>query len=462
MDDASWAVEEFAAADLGDSRRNARLLDLATTLGRAPTAALPQACTDAAQLEAAYGFFANPHITPAAILASHIQATAARCATQPLVLAVQDTTALNYSHHPATTGLGPLTVPTQQGLFAHSTVAFTPERLPLGFLAQEVWSRDPTTVGKRAQRHDLPITAKESQKWLTSLAAVNALAVQCPTTHWVSIGDREADVYDLFLVERPPQVDLLVRAAWDRRTRGAEPRLWAAMAAAPTHTTSCVSVPRRGEQAPRTATLVVRWRAVQLRPPHRRTGLPEVPVWAVWAVEEQPPAPSVAVEWLLLTTCAVADEAAALERLAWYAARWGIEVLHKVLKSGCRIEARQLGSGARLERALALYSVIAWRLLYGTLLARAVPEVACTMLLEPDEWAALYCTIHQVATPPTTVPSVRQAVRWMAQLGGFLGRKGDGEPGVMVLWRGWQRLRDLTIMYRIMRPAPRTNVLPKD
>lgn len=301
MDDATWAVEEFAAADLGDHRRNVRLLELATTLGHQPSAALPQACRDAAQLEAAYDFFANPHIPPAAILASHRAATQERCATQPLVLAVQDTTLLDYSHHPATTGLGPLATPQQQGLCAHSTLALTPDRLPLGLLAQETWTRDPASVGKREQRRDLPIAEKESHKWLTSLAAVKEAAAACPRTHFVSVGDREADVYDLFLVERPTNVDLLVRAAWDRRTQGAEPRLWAALAAVPTQTTTQVDLPRRGEQAPRTATLTVRWRAVSLRPPeHRRAEhLPVVQLWAVWAVEETPPAGTAPVEWLL-------------------------------------------------------------------------------------------------------------------------------------------------------------------
>lgn len=464
MDDASWAVEEFAAANLGDRRRNARLLDLATALGRQPTAALPQACADEAQLDAAYSFFANPHIPPAAILASHIAATVERCAAHPRILAVQDTTLLNYSHHPATTGLGPLASPTQQGLLAHSTLALTPERLPLGLLAQETWARDPATVGKRTQRRALPITDKESHKWLTSVAAVNEAAAACPATHWVSVSDREADVYDLFIQERAVNVDLLVRAAWDRRTLSDEHRLWASMAAAPEQTTATVEVPRHGAQAPRTATVTVRWRAITLRPPQSRPRehLAAVSLWAVWSVEEAPPAGVPALEWLLLTTVAVATAAAALERVAWYAARWGIEVWHKVLKSGCRMEARQLASAARLERALALYSVIAWRLLYATLLAREAPDLPCSVLLEPEEWQALYCTIHAVATPPATAPSLRQAVRWIGQLGGFLGRKGDGEPGVTVLWRGFQRLLDLTTMYRIMRPAPRTNVLRKD
>jgi hypothetical protein len=113
-----------------------------------------------------------------------------------------------------------------------------------------------------------------------------------------------------------------------------------------------------------------------------------------------------------------------------------------------------LETADRLRRCLAVYSVLAWRLLYATLLSRAMPEVPCTALLEPEEWQALYCAIHVTATPSATPPSLRQAVHWIGRLGGFLARRGDGEPGVTVLWRGFQHLTDLTFMYRIMRPPP--------
>ena len=455
MDDATWAVEEFAAADLGDRRRTARLLDLASAVARLPTASLPQACVDEAQLDAAYRFFANDHIAPAAILDSHVQATLARAASQPRILAVQDTCLLDFTHHPATTGLGPLASPAHQGLLLHSTLAFTPERLPLGLLAQQRWTRDPATVGKSAQRHDLPIADKESYKWLRSLQAVNSAALACPATHFVSIGDREADIYDLFVTAREANVDLLVRATEDRRTTQPQGKLWATVAAAREQTTVHLAVPRPGTQPARPATLTVRWCPVTVRPPKNRAGAPlaVVNLWAVWAWEAGAPPGVEALEWLLLTTCAVTDAATARERLDWYAARWGIEVWHKVLKSGCRIEARQLATAGRLERALVVYSVVAWRLLYATLLARVVPEGPCSLLLEQEEWEALYCRMQQVAVPPGTAPSLRQAVRWLAQLGGFVGRAGDGEPGVTVLWRGWQRLGDLVAMYRIMRPV---------
>jgi len=453
--DATWAEEEFGAADLGDVRRNARLVQLASVLGAQPSASLPDATDDPATLKAAYRFFANDSVRAAAMLASHVQSTKRRMQAVPLVLAVQDTTHLDWTDHPATKGLGPLAAPSHQGLLAHTTLALTPERVPLGLLQQQVWARDPATVrhGDHKQR---PIEAKESQKWLTSLDAVIAARTECPTTQFVRVGDREADVYDLFLVARPAGVDLLIRAAQDRKADHEEKYLWAAMATAPIAATVTIHMGARAGQPARDATLTVRWRQVTVRPPNRREKeqLPNITVWAVWAVETAPPAGVAAVEWLLLTTVPITSTDAALERLAWYAARWGIEVWHKVLKSGCRIEDRQLEAADRLERCLTLYSVIAWRILSATMLARVAPDVPCTVLLDEDEWQGLYCRIHRVAVAPAKPPTLRQAVRWIAQLGGFVGRKGDGEPGVTVLWKGFQHLVDVTAMYRIMRPAP--------
>ena len=455
-DDNSWAVTEFADADLGDARRTQRLVELATVFAQRPSASLPQACGHRAMLKAAYRFFDNEAIDPQAILESHVLATSDRLASVPRVLAVQDTTELDWTAHPATTGLGPLAHPAHQGLLVHTTLALTPERLPLGLLAQQVWARAPADLGKRATRKQRPIADKESQKWLTSVAAVIEAHARCPQTRFVCIGDREADVYDLFVQERPSGVDLVVRASWNRRVDHAERYLWTKVAVHPGVATLTVRVPRRGLQPARQATVSVRWCLVLLCPPTHRQAekLPSVAVWAVQALEEQPPAGCEPIEWLLLTTCGVHTAHDAVERVDWYACRWGIEVWHKVLKSGCRLEARQLESAEQLRRCLAIYSVIAWRILYATMLSRAMPEAPCTALLEPEEWQALYCAIHVTATPPATPPPLRQAVHWIGRLGGFLARRGDGEPGVTVLWRGFQHLTALTLMYRIMRPPP--------
>jgi len=325
--------------------------------------------------------------------------------------------------------------------------------VPLGLGAQEVWTRDPEKVGQRATRKQRAITEKESGKWLPSLAAVNEARHECPQTHCVSVGEREADVYDLFVAERAAGGDLLVRAAWDRRVAHEERYLWATVLAQPRAAMLPVPVPRHGEQPARTAVLTLRFGAVELCPPGRRRPerLPSVTVWAVHGVEEYPPAGVEPLDWLLLTTCAVPSSIEAQEGVEWYAWRFGSEVWHKVLKSGCRSEARQLESAARLQRCLTLFSVIAWRLMYATLLSRTLPEFPCTVLLALEEWQALYCTTYHPATPPATPPTLHEAVQWIARLGGFLGRPGDGEPGVTVLWRGFQHLADLTRMYALLR-----------
>jgi transposase Tn5 family protein len=190
-------------------------------------------------------------------------------------------------------------------------------------------------------------------------------------------------------------------------------------------------------------------------PRHRkREGLPAVALWAVLVREVEPPATGEPIEWLLLTTVAVESVDDAVERVQWYSCRWGIEVWHRILKSGCRLEARHCATAERLQRCLALYSVLAWRIFYATMLARSVPEAPCSVLLEPEEWQALYCAIHRVPQPPPEVPSLGQAVKWVAQLGGFVGRRRSDQPGAEVLWRGFQHLGDLTTMYCIMRPDP--------
>lgn len=463
--EAAWAEAEFGLAELGDARRTARLVQIASSLGARPSASLPQSSVDGAALKAAYRFFDNEAVRAEDILASHVASTVERMQTVPRVLAVQDTTLLDWSHHPATTGLGPLAQADRQGLLAHTTLAVSEERVPLGVLAQQVWARDPETFGQQAkQRRSRPVREKESAKWLHSLHAVNALAAHAPQSQFISIGDREADVYDLFLLPRAATVEVLVRAAWDRRVAHPERHLWEYARAQPATTVLTVELPRQGARAARSAEVALRYGRVTLRPPKARAPekLPPVEVSFIYLCEEDAPAGEPPLEWLLLTTLPINTLEAALRAIEWYQARWGIEVWHKVLKSGCGMEMRQLADAARLKRLLSLLSVIAWRILYATMLARRLPDDACEVLLERDEWQALACRIQRTATPPETPPTLQQAVRWIAQLGGFPGRTRDGHPGPLVLWKGFQRLIDLTDMYRIMRPPPLRKNVGKD
>jgi Transposase Tn5 dimerisation domain len=367
---------------------------------------------------------------------------------------VPETTELDWTAHPATTGLGPIGHPTPQGLLVQSTWAVTPERVPLGLVAQAVWAREPEAVGQRAPRRQRPIQETERRKGLDRLAAVTDARDECPQTQWVSVGDREAEVYDRFGMERAAGVELVIRAAWERCGAHEERYLGAPVRAQPVAEIDTVPVPRRKDQPARPARLTLRFGAVELCPPsHRRAEqLPPVSVWAVQVVEEYPPAGVEPREWLLLTTRPVPPVAAAQDCVEWSTCRFGIEVWHKVLKSGCRIEARQLESAARLPRWLTLFSVIAWRIVYATMLSRTLPTLPCTVLLALEEWHALYCAPPHTATPPSPPPTLQEAVQWIARLGGFLGRPGDGPPGVTVLWRGFQHLADLTRMYCLLRP----------
>ncbi len=447
----SWAEIEFFRAEFGDARRRQRLIQLAQQRGAAPNASIPQACGSHAQTKAAYRFYDNDAIKPEAILLSHQKATVERMADESLVLAIQDTTELDYTHHPATKGLGTLHDTKHQGLLMHTTLAVTVLRVPLGVIQQQVWTRPAEEFGKKHTRKQRPIEEKESYKWLTSLQATAQLQQQLPHTQLVSVGDREADIYELFVQANDLSQDILVRASWNRCVNHPQKYLWDHLQSRPLAGTLTITVPRKQNQPQREATLSIRYVKVTLRPPQRPKGqkLPSITVWAVYALEEQPPQGITPLEWLLLTTVSVEEFEDACERIQWYTCRWVIEVYHKVLKSGCRIEERQFDDVARIRRYIAVDDVVAWRVLFLTMLSRELPDMPCDAILEAHEWQALYCFIHKTDTPPQQPPTLVEVTRWIAQLGGFLARKGDGQPGVTVLWRGLQRLRDLADAFKL-------------
>jgi hypothetical protein len=371
----------------------------------------------------------------------------------PLVLAVQDSTEYNLTHLPATEGLGYCSHKHVRGFLMHSMLALTPDGLPLGVLGLKTWTRPQEQLGKRSLRRKLPLHEKESAKWIEGLNQITAFQSRCPQTTVVSVCDREADVYDLFIAERAPNVEWLVRAAWNRGVEHAENYLWEAMqSVAPVGTTS-LRIPARAGAEERAAELTIRCSPMRLRVPRARRGqgLAEVDVDVIWAVEENPPADNEPVEWMLLTSVPTRGLDAALEKLSWYARRWTIETWHRVLKSGCQIEARQFGDVQRFMRATALFAVIGWRILYATLLARLEGNLSCEVLLQRFEWQALYCRTQGTTVPPSQPPTLDKAILWIAKLGGYIGRKHDRPPGATVLWRGFLALHEISQMYLILR-----------
>ena len=380
-----WASNEFSAADLGDARRTQRLVALARQLSQSPHCSFPQSL-DSAQLKAAYRFFSNEEIDSDGILSSHVAQTLGRMREVPVVLAVQDTTEFNLAHLPETTGLGLGTGGNRHGFLMHSLLAVTPDGLPLGVLGMKTWVRDPQEVGKSKQCRQRDIRDKESVKWLQGLERLQALKEQCPDTCLVGVSDREGDVYDVFIAPRSTGVEWLVRAAWNRCVEHPEKYLWDAVQTAPALGQTILQVPGSGKTPGRSAQLTLRCLPMQLKPPQSRPGkLANVEVFVIHALESDAPEGVEPLEWMLLTSVPTHTPEQALERLAWYARRWTIESWHRVLKSGCRVEARQFGDLDRFVRATALFAVISWRILYATLLARLDGDLPCEVLLQPIE-----------------------------------------------------------------------------
>jgi hypothetical protein len=329
-------------------------------------------------------------------------------------------------------------------------MAFNLDGTPLGLLDAQCWARDPEEIGKKHLRANLPIEQKESNKWLKSFQATHEAQKHCPNTVVVSVGDRESDIYELFHLALfdPEAPKLLVRAEHDRLLADGQTHLWDYVKTQPVSGIREIHISRKKKQPARDAKLEIRFAKVTLKPPKGKKHLGELTVWAILAEEIESPDGIEPLKWMLITTIEVNSFEDAAEKLDWYTLRYWIEVYHRTLKSGCKIEQRQLGHADRIESCLAIDMVIAWRIFHLTKLGRETPDVPCTVFFEDAEWKALVAYKTQNPIPPENPPPLREAIHMVASLGGFLGRKGDGEPGTKALWLGLQRLDDLTDMWK--------------
>lgn len=468
----SWAAEEFADVSLGDKRLDARLITLCDRFSDAPESPINQACTDWAETKAAYRFFQNENVDVSGILAAHRCKTAKRANRHKTVLAIQDTSYFVYTSHPKTEGLGKISMNKGKrlkeidcnGLVMHTCLAVTTEGLPIGLLDQKIFSRKLHPEKKRADKNyrpheHLPIEEKESYRWLETLANTKEAMGD---TEVVTVCDREADLYDFFRLSDQIECPVLVRAkanrVINRKSRFAEKsgvKLWEHMGQQPESGSYTIDIPRRSKakhckgRDPRSATVIVRFGSFRLNAPRnrRRCGnehLPDIELNAVYVLENNPPEGGEPVEWMLLSNLPVTSFEQAYEKVLWYSLRWRIEMYHKVLKSGFRVEACRLGHAERLARYLTVMSIVAWRLFMITLIARTDPAKPCSALLADHEWKVLFLKTNKNKPLPPQPPSIGDAVTWVAKLGGYLARKSDGPPGTITLWRGWKRLTDLT------------------
>lgn len=426
----TWAMAEFATAELGDGRLSKRLIKLADRFADKPTASIPGACGDWAETQGAYRFLSQKKIGWEKILRPHMASTEARMQQHPVVLCLQDTTELDFNGQEIY-GLGPLSFEAQRSMYLHPTYVVTPQREPLGVTDAWMWAREPKDA---AGHRPGPL---ESERWIEGYERIAEMAARLPETRLVYVANREADI--LRLMERAHNLgcpaDWLIRSQHNRSLPEGT-KLWDAVAAG----TSLGEIQftfasRHGQPA----------RQVRQQVCVRRATLPAAEGKALAMTclvvrEAEAPKGIKPIEWRLLTNRELSSLEGAVELIDWYRARREIEMFFNVLKNGCRVETLQLAAIGKIELALAVYMVVAWRLARMMRLGRIHPDLDAAFLFSTEEWQAAYILAKKPV--PKKPPCARDAIRRIAGLGGFLGRKSDAEPGTKTLWLGWQRVRD--------------------
>lgn len=453
-----WLNEEFSEIEFGDKRLKVRFLKIAEQFSKKSEAPINQACEDWADTKAAYRFFNNQKVSSEKIISEHCKRTKIRAEYLDTILAIQDTCYISYNNHPKTTGLCQIRG-NVKGLVMHTTFGVTPAGEPIGILHQKIWSREPDLKKSRNYRL-VPIEEKEPFKWIEALReSLGLLSSSQKEQRIISIADREADIFEFLHEHHKLKTSFIIRAKSDRsvnketRRSKIKETLWGYMEKTKPSTLIQVEVPEKKGHAKRLANVAIAFNQVTFQPPTNKTkersgDLECLGVNVVFVKEVDAPQNVEPLEWMLLTDLPVDTEDDALQIVACYKIRWQIEEYHKILKSGCTVEECRFQTAERLIRYISLMSIIAWRLYYITHISRSAGgDTECTKILAEYEWKALYLRMSSTKILPDKPPTIEQVIKWIAKLGGFLGRKNDNNPGITVIWRGWARFTEIVDAY---------------
>ena len=454
-------AEELRGIDLGDKRLNKRSVRVIEALAANPEASINGACDGWGDTLGAYRLLDHVAVSPERILEPHRQATVRRMREHPVVLIPQDTTELDYTDHPPKDARC-LNRETRFGLYQHVHLAVTPDKLPLGVVGTECFDRAPESLGKSDERVTLPIEEKESFRWLQGYRLACTLALACPNTRVVSLADREADIYDIF-VEAQQQTgrraDYVIRAKEDRSTLERNPeagpsayhKVRAEVGRSTLLATRTVELPATPKRKARAATLEVRAMTVQVKPPHARSRLPSVTVNVVLVEEIGGPGDGTDVSWLLITTLPIATIDEVLRVVDYYVARWSVEIYFRVLKTGCRVEEIRLETNQRLKNCLAFYNIIAWRVLYLTYMNRTSPTLPCTAMFDDAEWKSVWRVVKKQPLPQSP-PTLSEFMKLLTRLGGYNNRATERAAGPQPIWIGLRRMLDFATAWLVFGP----------
>ena len=453
-----WITEELAGLSLGDKRLDKRACNLLTQLSHNPTDSIPVACSGAGETKAAYRFFDNKHVSAKEIQDTHCEATLTRMAQHKVVLIPQDTTVLNFSKQYMRRDAGPTTKGSTHGMYLHSAIAVTPERVCLGHLSSKQWYREKLqnlTKRQRTKKNCItPIEDKESYRWLENYHKANEYAKKLPDTVIVSIADREGDIYNIYeeaqevFANQEAKAHCLIRAKVDRRVcteegKQTEYKIKSTLRDKDPLGVFTLKIPGAKKRKARTANLTIYSQRLYISLPDKQKKREEykpVQVTAILCVELKPPKDTEAIEWLLITDLRVTSFEEAYEKIRWYTCRWQIELFFKVLKSGCTIEKLQL-TEKNFSACLSFYIIIAWRILYVVAIGRYCPEISCEIVFSAEEWQTAYIVSYR-KKPPKTPPRLNEMIRMIASLGGYINKKSSPDPGIKTMWLGLKNMQE--------------------
>ena len=455
-------VDELCGIQLADERLNKRSFQIIEALAANPEASINAACDGWNETIAAYRFFDNASVTPDQTLEPHYAATKRRLREYPVVLIVQDTTELDFTAHP-TKDAQCLNTEDRFGLFDHVHLAVTPDKLCLGLVGSEFFDRTPESLGKCDERSSLPIEQKESFRWLQGYRLACQIAAEYPQTQIVSISDREADIYDIFVESQQQpsdsRADFIIRAKQDRSTLERDlatgPYTYVKVrddvSQSKLLATRIIDLSQTPKRAARQAQLEIRAVTVQVRPPHLRQHLPSVTYNVVLVEEVGGPGDGTDVSWLLITSLPIDTVDQILKIIEYYVARWTVEIYFRTLKTGCRVEEIQLETRHRLKNCLAFYQIIAWRILYLTYLNRTCPTLPCTAVFAEAEWKSVWQVVNKKPLPKKP-PTLSTFLQLLTQLGGYNNRATEAPPGPQPIWVGLRRMTDFAAAWIAFGP----------
>jgi Transposase DNA-binding len=449
---ATWVETETAQSDFGDERLAKRFHQLLSTMGGSMGDSIPLACADWANTKAAYRFLSNDRVNEYDILSGHFQSTRERSeAINGPLLVLHDTTEFSYQREQSDkVGIintiksghryGSVRYITTCGILMHSSLAITPEGLPLGISAVKFWTRDKFKGTAALKRHvnptRIPIETKESIRWLENMHQTTQLLGS--PERLVHIGDRESDIYELFCEAEKLGTRFLVRTAVNRLAGEGDTTVEAMMKASPIDGWHPIDV-HDSKGGIEKATLAIKYKTMTIQPPiGKEKSYPPLTLTVINAKERNAPAHRKKIDWKLVTNLSVRSFEEAVAKLGWYAMRWKIEVYHKILKSGCRAEESKLRTAQRLANLIALFSILSWRVFWITMLNRVAPKASAGIAFTRRE-----IDILASIAGGRSFCSISSCVCLLARLGGYLARANDPPPGNMVIWRGLTRLADI-------------------